>query len=376
MANAFITPEQLLEVAEDSVLYLRDNLVAGNLCQRNAEGQFANKIGDRVKVSVAPDLGDADEFTSTTSATNLQETERTLIIEKHFYKRVDLTSKEKSLDIKNFQRQVVFPMVNSVAQGVENFLIAKWAGIYARNLTGTAGTNPTTLAHLLAGRRKIVDNRASARNLVALIPSATEEAYLQIEKFASVDYGPERPQGLREAVLGRLHGTEFFQSHAAADSFNRGDIAGTVLVAGAGQSGSTLNVDAFTAATGTVKAGTRLTAAGLTGTYTVIQDATITGNAASLVLDRAMVGTPTNDGGVTFQTAFTQALLYNWKSALAAVVAPAALSTPYSVVASFGGLSLRISMDGSTTSLSDTIVVDTFAAADSLRPEAGVVWQG
>lgn len=376
MANQFITPEDLLEIAEDSVLYLRDNLVAGNLCQRNAENQFANKKGDRIKISIAPDLGDADEFTSTTSASPLQETERELVIEKHLYKRVDLTSKEKSLSIKNFQRQVVFPMVNSVAQGIENFFIGKWAGIFSRNLTGTAGTNPTTLAHLLAGRRKIVDNRASARNLVALIPSATEEAYLQIEKFASADYGPERPQALREAILGRLHGTEFFQSHAAADSFNRGDIAGTVLVAGAGQSGSSLAIDALTAATGTIKAGTRLTAAGLTGTYTVIEDATIASNAATLVLDRTMVGTPTNDGAVTFSTAQTQTLLYNWKAALGAVVAPAPLNTPYSVVASFGGMSIRMSMDGSTTSLSDTIVVDTWVAADTVCPEAGVVWQG
>lgn len=364
------------KVVRDAAIILSENLVCANLCNREIESQFAEKVGDSVDVKVIPDLGAADEFTGTTTAANLTETSTTVKLEKHFYKRIDLTSRELSLSVDDFALQVAGPSLLAIARSVDAFFLAKWAGSFARYLTGTAGNSPVTIAQLLAGRKAIIDNLAPYRNMAGIIDTTAETAFLQLNQFTSADYGPERPMAIREGALGKMHGAAFFTSQNALTSFNRGDIAGTVTVAGAGQTGTSINVTAFTAATGTVKEGTRLTAAGLTGTYTVVEDATIASNAATLKLDRAMNASPTNTGAVTFETAFKQNVLYNTRSVAGAVIAPAPLAGMDSFVQGYNGLSVRMSMDGALGSLSNSLVVDVFAGARAIYPKAGVVFQG
>ena len=336
MANTFVLTEKTVR---DGAIILRENLVAANLCNREIESEFAEKVGDTIKVKTIPDLGEADEFESATSAASLTESSVDVKLEKHFYKRIDLTSKELTLSVDDFTLQVVQPAVLALARSVDKYLLNKFAGGFAPYLVGTAGTSPSTVAHILAGRKQIIDNAAPYRNVAGIIDTTAETALLQVNQFTSADYGPERPMALREGVLGKMHGATFFTSQYAGNSFDRGDVGGSPLVAGAGQTGSSINIDTLTASTGVIKAGTRLTAAGLTGTYTVIEDAVITSNAATLKLDRAMNASPTNDGAVTFSTAFKPNLLYNIRAAAGAVIAPAPLALPQSFVQSFEGLS-------------------------------------
>jgi hypothetical protein len=375
MANKF---ELRQEMIRDAAIILSENLVAANLCNREIEDKFAENIGDEVSVKMVPDLGEAKEFDGVeTVPTDVIEQKTKVKLEKHFYQRVNLTSKQMSLEVDDFIVQVINPMVLSLARSVDKYLIAKWAGGFARNLVGSDGTSPTTEAHIIAARKKIIDNNAPYRNVAAIIDTTAEAAFLQLTKFTSVDYGAERPAALREGVLGKLHGATFFTSQNANTSFDRGDIAGTVLVNGASQTGSTINVDGFTAATGTVKAGTRATFAGATGTYTVIEDCAIAGNAAALKLDRAVDASPTNDGAVTFATAFKQDLLYNIRAASGAVIAPAPLmGGVQGGVDTYNGLSIRVGMQGSLGSLSNTIVTDVFVGGQVLYPAAGTVFQG
>lgn len=374
MANTF---KLTAKVIRDAAIILSENLVAANLCNRDIEQPFAEKVGDEIEVKVVPDAGEADEFTGTTTASNITETSTKIKLEKHFYKRHDLTSKEMTLQVDDFVIQVIAPMVLSIARSVDKYLIAKWAGSFARYLVGSDGTSPTTMAHILAGRKAIIDNLAPYRNMAGIIDTTAEAALLQLAQFTSADYGVDRPAALREGVLGKAHGATFFTSQNAITAFNRGDIAGTVTVAGAGQTGTSINVTAFTAATGTVKEGTRLTAAGLTGTYTVVEDAVIASNAATLKLDRAMNASPTNTGAVTFSTAFKQNLLYNIRAAAGCIIAPAPLSGGVEGgVENHNGLSIRIGMQGSLSGLSNTIVADVFCGGKVIYPKAGVVLQG
>lgn len=374
MANAF---KLTSKVIRDGAIILSENLVAANLCNRGIEQDFADKVGDEIEVKVVPDAGEADEFTGATTASNITETSTKVKLEKHFYKRHDLTSKEKTLQVDDFVIQVISPMVLSLARSIDKYLIAKLAGSFARYLVGSDGTSPTTMAHILAGRKAIIDNLAPYRNVAGIIDTTAEAALLQLNQFTSADYGEERPAALREGLLGRAHGASFFTSQNALTAFNRGDIAGTVLVAGAAQTGANINVDGFTAATGTVKEGARLTLAGATGTYTTIEDCPIVGNAATLKLDRAVNAAPTNDGAVTFATAFKQNLLYNIRAAAGAIIAPAPLSGGVEGgVESHNGLSIRIGMQGSLSGLSDTIVADVFVGGKVIYPKAGVVLQG
>jgi len=373
MTNTF---KLTAKVVRDAAIILSENLVCANLCNREIEAQFAEKVGDSVDVKVVPDLGQADEFTGTTTAASLTETSTTVKLEKHFYKRIDLTSRELSLSVDDFAVQVAGPSLLAIARSIDAYFLAKWAGSFARYLVGTAGNSPSTIAHLLAGRKAIFDNLAPYRNMVGIIDSTAETALLQLNQFTSADYGPERPMAIREGALGKMHGAAFFTSQNALTSFNRGDIAGTVLVNGGGQNSTTLAVDGFTAATGTVKEGTRFTVTGATGTYTVIADATIAGNATTLTLDKALSAAPADNAALTFETAFKQDLLYNMRAVAGAVIAPAPLAGMDSFAQNYNGLSVRMSMDGALGSLSNSLVVDVFAGAKAIYPKAGVVFQG
>jgi len=75
--------------------------------------------------------------------------------------------------------------------------------------------------------------------------------------------------------------------------------AGTILVDGGGQTGVDLDIDGFTNATGYVRQGTTLTISGVTGTYTVEEEAAIVGSAASLTITPTLASTPSDGAAVT-----------------------------------------------------------------------------
>ncbi len=375
--STFITPAQLADVTLDAAIHLQDNLVAGNLCLRNVEQQFASHIGDEVTVKVPADLGTADELVTTASNTAITQTSTKMKLEKHFYKKIPLTAKEKSLQVVDFEMEVVLPAVLAVATSVERYLLERWTGFFNRTLSGTAGTSPSTVAHLLAARKALFDARVPMGNMVAIIDSTAEQALLQVAQFTSADYGADRPLALREAALGKMHKTAFFVTQGALSTFNRGDVAGTVLVNGGSQSGTSLVIDGLTAATGTIYRGTRLTINAISNyTAVVAEDATIAGNAATLTLVTALPSSPADNAAITFGTAPTKNIVYNPMAALGAIVAPAPFATDYSKVQKVGGLSMRVSIIPDASTLGDALIVDTFAAAGVRHPNHGAVWQG
>ena len=166
---------------------------------------------------------------------------------------------------------------------------------------------------------------------------------------------------------------EFFTTQNLG-TFAQGDIAGTVLIKGASQTGTSIIVDGFTSATGTVKQGTRLTFAGDTQVYTVQADATIASNETTLVIYPSKASAGANDGAVTFETAFKESFIYHPSSIACAVVAPAPFDDNTSSVVQVNGLSLRVSYQKS--GLDEIVVVDTLAGVKLIHPEGGVVFQG
>jgi hypothetical protein len=202
MSNTFITPTL---VARDAAIASAERLVVGNLVSRNKEGLFtASKVGDEVKVTIPPAVTDASEFNGTTAASDQTETEVRLKLEKHFYKRIDLTSKQKSLELSDFTRLVTVPAVTGIMDSVDKFITRKMQ-VFRRNLTGTVGNRPSTMAHIAAATQKLNDLRVMKAGRVALIDTTVEQSFSQLAQFQSQDYGADAPAGLREAVLGRRY---------------------------------------------------------------------------------------------------------------------------------------------------------------------------
>lgn len=366
------------EVVRDAAIVLADNLTAANLVQRQvAENKFAEKIGKSVKVKRVPDLGAANNFdgTADTSETDVTEEYVTLTIEKHFYQKIPLTSDEKSFSLDDFMTQIANPCALSLAESIDSYMLGEMAKGFAPNLVGTAGNSPSTIAHILAGRKKIKDNRGTYKNVACIINTTSENAFLQLAQFTNADYGEDRPVGLREASLGRMHGASFFASQNVV-AHTRGDIAGTVLVDGADQTGTSIVVDGFTAATGTVYRGTRLTFAGDSTVYTVAADATIASNSATLVLTSSKATAAADDAAVTFQAAMQSNLLYNVNAVYGAIIAPKPFENGASAVAAFDGLSVRSSFFSDHLRMKDYYLLDVYCACNVVHPSSGAVIEG
>ena len=379
MGNTFVTPEM---VARDAAITLDDRLTVGNLVARNKEGLFtAGKVGDSVSVTVPPAVSEASEFTGSTSAGDLTETEIDLTLEKHFYKRIDLTTKQKSLELSDFTRLVTVPAIQGIALSIDKHFI-RHMQVFRRNLTGTVGNRPSTAAHVAAANKALNDLFVVSSGRIALVDTTVEASLTQLANWSSQDYGADGPSALREGFLARRWGFDFVRDAnlgAFVRSSAAGCLTGTPVTkddANALAIGDTqITIDGLTEATGTIYAGTAFTLAGDTTRYVVRKDATLAGNTVTLTITPALAKDPGDGAVVEFEAAGYSNLVYHPNAVAGAIVAPTPLAVGSSV-ADFRGISVRVSMDSSITSLADSIVYDVFVGCRVIEPNGGALFCG
>lgn len=376
MSNTFLTPTA---VARDAAIASADRLVVGNLVSRDKEGILtASKVGEFVDVTVPPAVSDASEFSGSTSASDQTETKVRMQLMKHFYKRIDLTSRQKSLELSDFTRLVTVPAITGIMSSVDKYILRKMQA-FRKNLTGTVGNRPSTIAHIAAATKTLTDKFVPRTGRIALIDTTVEQSFSQLAQFQSLDYGPDAAAMLRDGTLGKRYGFGFVtdpNSGAFVRSAAAGDITGTVLTNGTPAVGAVeVAIDGITNATGTIYAGTVFTLAGDTTRYVVMEDAEIASNAATLTISPPLAAAPGDGAAVTFEAAGYSNLVYHPAAVAAAIVAPAPLNVN-SAVQSFMGVSIRVSMDSSIVTLSDSIVYDVFVGANVIQPDGGALFCG
>lgn len=377
MANTFVTTDL---VVRDAAIQLQDNLVAANLIARDLEQKFAQKVGDTVRVKVPP-VQTARDFIDdggTTTASDITETYVSVQLTEQPYVRHDLTSSEKTLSLDDFNEVVTKPCVLAIRDAIDAFIVKIMCQQFARHTAGTEGNEPSSVAHILAGRKLLQDDGCPLALRRAIIDTTAEASFLQLQQFTNQDYGQDAPTGLREAILNRRFGIDWYADQNATE-LTRGDIAGTVLTDGSPVlAATTLHVDGFTAATGTVYAGTRFTVAGDSTVYTVIADATLASNECDFSIYPAVSAdlvTAGDGAALTFKAALKQNVMFHRDAVAAAIVAPAPLAVGSSVAA-YEGISVRVTMSSSTASLSDSVVFDTMVGCNVVQHMGGAVFCG
>jgi hypothetical protein len=376
MGNTFLTPTM---VARDAAIASANRLVVGNVVSRDRENMFvADKAGDSIDITVPPAVTDADEFSSTTSASDQTETKIALKLEKHFYKRIDLTTKQKTLELSDFTRLVTLPAITGIMSSVDKFILRNMQ-VFRANKAGTITNRPSTIAHIAAATKALNDKFIGREGRVALIDTTVEESFSQLAQFTSLDYGPDAAASLRDAVLGRRYGFGFLtdpNSGAFVRSLAANDIAGTVLVDGTvAAGGTTLHIDGMTNAAGTIYAGTVLTIAGDSTRYVIRKDVVAAGNEVDLEIYPALAAEATNDAAVTFEAAGYSNIVFHPRAVAAAIVAPTPLNGN-SAVQSFNGVSIRVSMDSSIVTLADSVVYDVLVGCRVIQPDGGAAFCG
>lgn len=214
MANTFLTADL---IAKEAIARLQNNLVLANLVHRDAEDTFAKK-GDTIQVK-KPATFTAAEFNGTTSDQNITEDKVLVTMDKIADVTVSVTSKELSLNIEDFGKQVVEGAVQAISQKIDSDIAALALEII--NASGNPAYNLASMSDIALARKVLNDQKAPLSNRRLVIDPEAEanllvlDAVINAEKSGTTD-------ALREATLGRLLGFDTYMSQNIGSDVEKG----------------------------------------------------------------------------------------------------------------------------------------------------------
>lgn len=374
MANTFITPDV---VAREALMILRNNLITYNLFRNPAHQAVftgTEAVGDTLKVRV-PAARTVKEFSGTATSTDLTESYRSLVVEKHFYDQLPMSSKDWTLELQDFSSQVVAPVVTGIAEGVDSYVLGKVAAI--PYYVGAANDPPDSLGDILDVVKELDDNKVPTRNRLGILNSQGKRDFLAVSEVHDASKRADGGQALRAAQMGRIAGLDWFmdQNVATHTAGTWSGDSGSLLINGAVAAGETsMDVDTGTGSA-TFLEGDVFSVAGADGTYVVTADGNLTTGAGTVSFYPAA---PT--GGFDDNAAVT--IIGDHKmnvachpNAFSVVAFPpeAPRGAPSSVIYDEDtGLGIRVIFDFSSTGLNDTITFDLYCGAEAVHRELAV----
>lgn len=209
MSN-FINPSVLAAEALDQLDY---ELVAGSLVYRDRGADFGTsrglKVGDTVTIRTVSDF-ETVEFSGTSPSEEINQSSVQLQIEKFFTVGVEVTSKERALNLDGIRKEVVNPVMSSMAQKVDEYLLTKIIqsqGLYAStSLLSDA-------ADIALARQRANLQQIAKTNRIGLVNDSLEAQLLGQDVFHKFDTrGEPAITALQEASMGRLMGIDWFSS--------------------------------------------------------------------------------------------------------------------------------------------------------------------
>jgi hypothetical protein len=366
LANTYLTVE---DIARQSLLRLRNNLVMLPLVYRDHSSEFKNK-GDKVQVK-KPNTFVAQEFTGATVPQDISESEVTVQLNKIADITIEVTSKQMTLNINDFNEQITNPAMEAIAQKIDKELLGLYADI--PYFTGTSGTTPSNLEAFAAASRVLNENlvptsmRSGVWNPSALEKFGVIQAIVNAEKSGST-------QALREGSIGRIQGLDNYMdqninTHAAGGFTALADVKVTAAVGA-----TTVPLSSTAAAsTASLKKGDIFSVGN--NQYVVTEDTApaVAGVIAAVKIYPGLKAEATA-APVTFADVTARAHVSNLafhRNAFAFVNRPQALpeggATGY--VTSFEGVSIRVTKGYSMSSKVNEMSFDILYGLKTLQPE-------
>lgn len=356
MANTFLTPSV---IGREALMILENNLVATSLFNRGQTATFTGaKVGDTISIR-KPASFTAQEFSSTTTTQNATETSTPMVLEKHFDVTFGVTSKDWTLELEDFSRQLIEPAVVAIAQGIDAYIMGKYTGI--ETFVGTAGDPPDSLADLASVDKKLNDQKVPVTDRIAIVDSQAKADMLGISAVAQADQRGDGGRALKEASLGRVMGIDWYmsqnvQSHDTSMTGYQVNSASVTI-------GDTSVV--IDTGSGTPIAGDLFTVAGDTTQYVVESYATST-----ITFSPAAVVAWADNAAITV-VADHVANIAGHPSGLTVAVVPLELpaGAARAEYMSDRNLGIRVVYDYSTSTKTDTISLDVLCGAKVQQPD-------
>lgn len=346
MANTFLTPKI---IANEALMVLESQLTMANLVHRDYSQEFV-KVGDTITVR-KPAKFVAKNFVGTTHGQDISEGSVDVKMDRFRDVTVNVTSKELTLNIKDFSAQVVTPALSAIAQAIDMDLLA----VGVENAGKTATVSSTPKLDDIAGVGKALDmSKAPLQNRRLVLPAEIRYKYNTLDNFAKQCYAGDS-RALRDAEIGKVYTCETFASencpHSAAAT------PGTVT---AYKVAGTKDTQQFTVtggnpATGKIAAGDQLIVGGYL--YTVTEDLTLTSGGGKLKVDQNLPADIKETDAKVISKA--HALGFHRNSiALVTRQLELPMGASKAHIASANGLAVRVVMDYDSTSKTDSISFD------------------
>lgn len=246
-----------------------------NLVHRDYSKEFVN-VGDTITVR-KPAKFAAKNFIGEVEEQDISEGSVPVKMDRYRDVTVGVTSKEMTLDIKDFSKQVIEPALSAIAQAVDIDLLT--VGVEKAGSKVSVSDNPTIvdIANVAKALDKKKAPRDNNRNLVLAVDTLYK--YNTLDNFAKVSYKGDS-QALKDAEIGKVYTMNSFMSQNAPENVSATAGTATAYKVTCTKGDTKFNVTNGTAATGTIKAGDKLIVNGYL--FEVAEDLTLASGSGTL----------------------------------------------------------------------------------------------
>lgn len=347
MANTLLTPSI---IAKEALMVLQSNLTMANLVHCDYSEEFA-QVGDTVTIR-KPAKFVAKNFTGQVIPQNITEGSVAVKLDRLRDVSVEITSKELTLDIKDFSKQVIVPAMMAIQQAVDTDLVT--VGI--EKAGHTASVSGTPVIADIAGVGKALDKaKVPRQNRRLVLPPEILYKYNTIDNFAKACYKGDS-EALKESEIGRVFTCDSYMSQNCPE--NQSATPGTATAYKVTGTAGTkqFTVSDGSAASGTIKEGDQLIVNGYL--YTVTEDLTLSSGAGTLKVDQEIPATITT--AVSAKLIKKAHALGFHRNGLALVTRPLEIPMGASkaAVVSADGLTIRVVFEYDASTKKDMVSFD------------------
>ena len=308
---------------------------------------------------------------------------------------------QRTTSIEDIDERYMKPASIALANALEVEIAKCYRDFY--NFVGTAGTTPSSYETITQARAKLSHEGVpnDGRTICVLNPDAYGKYAYAMSSLYSGDKAVTT--ALRDYNVGTLGGMKTYESQniqAHDCGFQASD---TILVNGAGQTGSTLNIDGCSNTTG-LKYGDKFTLGATTTSiyavnslsgdstgslrcFTVTADATVSSGAVAASISPSIItsgayktvsAAAANNCVVNETTTdyVANLIFHPYAIALASIPIQLPDSCSFKAKASYEGLSLTITKDFDIDGYSEAVRIDMLAAIKCIQPEFGCIVMG
>lgn len=199
------------QVVAGAIGLLQRKVILPQLVWRDPGGSFVGAKNDTVTLSVPAYTNSRSRVMRSNTAIivdDLDETSVDIKLDTHVYKAVGITDEQMTLDITNFGQQVLQPVTDSVARGIENVVVAKMvaAPYDASHSLELDADDPWR--SLVRGRTVLNKSNVPAGDRFLAVGADVEEVLLNDEKFIRTDFITSlgSTDALTGATIGKIAG--------------------------------------------------------------------------------------------------------------------------------------------------------------------------